>query len=190
MDSILIVSGSEKGMEMLAGFLKTSNAGQFSTASGGGAARRMLSECDFDLVVINTPLPDEFGDELAEFVTETTIAGTLLIVKNDYADEVAGKVENNGVLVVPKPFTRALFFQQLRLVNAARSRLVALHRENIKLRRKIEEIKLVDRAKWSLIQNRGMDEESAHHYIEKLAMDSRVTRGEAARQIINEFREE
>ena len=177
-------------MEMLASFLKTSNSGQFSTAQSGGGARRLIAECDFDLVVINTPLTDEFGDELAAMITEKTLAGVLLIVKNDYADEVAGKVEACGVLVLPKPFTRALFFQQLHLVNASRTRLVSLRRENLKLQRKIEEIKLVDKAKWLLISKNSMDEENAHHYIEKLAMDNRITRGEAAKEVINRFKEE
>lgn len=190
LNSILVVSSSEKGMEMLVSFLKTSNAGQFSTAQSGSNARRLLAECDFDLVVINTPLTDEFGDELAAMVTEKTIAGALLIVKSDYADEIAGRVEDCGVLVIPKPFTRALFFQQLHLVNAARMRLVSLHRENLRLQRKIEEIKLVDRAKWTLISRKNMDEESAHHYIEHFAMDSRITRGAAAKEIIEFFGEE
>ena len=187
LNSVLLVSSSEKGLEMLAGFMKTANAGQFSTAQNGASARRLLAECDFDMVIINAPLSDELGDELAVFVTESTLSGVLLIVKSDHSDEVSSKIEEYGVLVLPKPFTRALFFQQMHLINASRMRLMGLHRENVKLQRKIDEIKVVDRAKWLLIENENMSEEEAHRYIEKYSMNHRLTRGDTAREIIGQY---
>lgn len=187
LNSVLLVSSSVKGLEMLAGFLKTSNAGQFSTAQNGAAARRLLAGCDFDLVVINSPLSDELGDELAEFVTSGTLSGVILIVKNDYSDEIASKVEECGVLVLPKPFSRQSFFQQLHLAIASRMRLMRLHRENEKLKRKISEMKIIDRAKCLLIQHEGMSEEDAHRYIEKYSMNNRMTRGETARAIAEQY---
>ncbi|HAX40716.1 MAG TPA: antitermination regulator, partial [Clostridiales bacterium] len=47
-----------------------------------------------------------------------------------------------------------------------------------------EEIRLVNRAKWMLIERRGMDEATAHRYIEKLAMDARQTRRLVAQTLI------
>ena len=187
LNSVLLVSSSVKGLEMLAGFLKTSNSGQFSTAQSGAAARRLLAGCDFDLVVINSPLSDELGDELAEFVTSATLSGVILIVKNDYSDEIASKVEECGVLVLPKPFSRQMFFQQLHLAVASRMRLMGLHRENLKLKRKVNEMKIIDRAKCLLIQHEGMTEEDAHRYIEKYSMNNRMTRGETAHAIAEQY---
>ena len=50
--------------------------------------------------------------------------------------------------------------------------------------RKIDEIRLVDRAKCALIQYLSMTEAQAHRYIEKQAMDRRTTRGRVAQSII------
>ena len=47
------------------------------------------------------------------------------------------------------------------------------------------EIRLVNRAKWVLIEQRGMDESAAHRYIEKQAMDRCVTRRMIAEEILN-----
>ena len=47
---------------------------------------------------------------------------------------------------------------------------------------KIQEIRLVTRAKWTLIQCLGMSEEEAHRYIEKQAMDNRISRREVAKR--------
>ena len=73
---------------------------------------------------------------------------------------------------------------QLEMVAAARRRVLGLKQENRKLQSKIEEIRLVDRAKCMLIQYLSMTESQAHRYIEKQAMDRRVTRGEVARSIL------
>ena len=67
---------------------------------------------------------------------------------------------------------------------AARSRLTALRRENMRLEKKVEEMRLVDRAKCALIQYRGMTEQQAHRYLEKKAMDTRKTRGTVAMEVL------
>ena len=51
----------------------------------------------------------------------------------------------------------------------------------------MEEIRLVNRAKWLLISELKMDEPDAHRYIEKQAMDRCVTRREVAEEIIKTY---
>ena len=51
----------------------------------------------------------------------------------------------------------------------------------------MEEIRLVNRAKWLLIGELKMDEPSAHRYIEKQAMDRCVSKGEVARGILRTY---
>ena len=48
------------------------------------------------------------------------------------------------------------------------------------------QLRLVSRAKCLLIENRGMTEAEAHHYIEKEAMNSRRTREQVAEEILEE----
>lgn len=64
-------------------------------------------------------------------------------------------MEPYGVFVVPKPLSRAFFYQALRLIEASRRRLLGLRTENVKLQDRIEEIRLVDRVvaiiNWSYI---------------------------------------
>ena len=59
-----------------------------------------------------------------------------------------------------------------------------LIKEKEKLKSRISEIKLVDRAKCTLIEYLRMSEEQAHHYIEKQAMDFRLTKVEVAKNIL------
>ena len=59
--------------------------------------------------------------------------------------------------------------------------------ENFKLQRKIEEIRLIDRAKCILIQYLQMTEPQAHKYIEKQAMNLRQSRVQMAESILKTY---
>ena len=52
---------------------------------------------------------------------------------------------------------------------------------------KIAEIRLVNKAKWLLIDKLGMAEPDAHRLIEKRAMDTRTPKREVAQEIIDSF---
>lgn len=184
MNSVLLASSNDKGTDMLVQLIKAENSTQVSIVENGGEARRILLSNDYDLVIINSPLSDEFGHDLSTLVTEKSNAGVILIVKSEIADGVAAKVENYGVLVVAKPISRPIFYQAIKLIYASRKRILGLQSENVKLHNKIEEIRMVDRAKCALIQYLNYTEQQAHRHIEKQAMDMRMTRKEVAESII------
>ena len=145
----------------------------------------MLVDGMFDLVLVNTPLPDEFGHELAQTVTHDTMAGVILFAKAEIADSVAEKVEDDGVFVIPKPISRVLLTQALRMTRAAHQRLTGLQSENRRLQQRIEDIRAVDRAKCLLIECCAMSEPEAHAYIEQQAMKQRRAERQIAEAIIN-----
>lgn len=67
MERILLVSATEKSRTMLSQFLTSCGVqAQLAPASSGAEARRMLVDGLFDLVLVNTPLPDEFGHDMAQ----------------------------------------------------------------------------------------------------------------------------
>lgn len=187
MDSVLICSSTDKGIDFLAELLRVDNFAEIITVKSGGEARSLLNQKDFELVVINAPLRDESGEELSLRVTEISMAGVILIVKSEIADEVSSKVEDYGVFVLPKPMNRSIFFQTLKLMAAARRRLLGLKNENLQLKKKIEDIRLVDRAKCILIQYLNLTESQAHRYIEKQAMDRRISKREVAEGILSTY---
>ena len=123
MERILLVSATEKSRTMLSQFLTSCGVqAQLAPASSGAEARRMLVDGSFDLILVNTPLPDEFGHDMAQQAVNDTLSGVILLAKAEIADSVAEKVEDDGVFVVPKPLSRVLFMQALRMTRAARSR--------------------------------------------------------------------
>ena len=111
MDSVLIVAGSEKGKAVLKELLTMdSSCGEIITVNNGSEARRFLIERDCDLCIINAPLKDEFGTELAMHIAGKGISQVMLMIRNELADEISAKVEEFGVFVVSKPISRSFFW--------------------------------------------------------------------------------
>jgi response regulator NasT len=96
-------------------------------------------------------------------------------------------VEDAGVFTISKPASPEFLYQSVRLLTAARKRVMSLQHENVKLQNKIDEMRLVDRAKCILIQYLNMTENQAHKYIEKQAMDFRQSRSTIAKKILQTY---
>ena len=75
----------------------------------------------------------------------------------------------------------------LKLTGSMQNRLKRIQAENSKLKQKIEDIRIIDRAKCLLISYLNMSEQEAHRYIEKQAMDMRFTRRMVAEEILNTY---
>jgi response regulator NasT len=77
--------------------------------------------------------------------------------------------------------------QALHLCSASVKHTAALRTENSRLKNSLEELKVIDRAKCSLVAFRNMTEPQAHHYIEREAMNQRVAKKEVAAEILRYY---
>ena len=186
--SVLIVTASERFTDSIMPLLPMTDYWPVQTASSVAEARRWLADTEFDIVLINTPLPDDFGMHLAIDICTGSGAGVLLLVKNDHYNEIYSKVVRYGVITLSKPTNRQMVAQNLRILCATRERIRQMQAKQATVEEKITEIRLVNRAKWLLIECLNMTEAEAHRYIEKQAMDLRISRREAAENIIKTYK--
>lgn len=184
MDKILLVCSSEKGTKVYSDNLKSMGYVNIDTEGNGNAARRRLIQENYSMVLIDTPLKDEFGSDLAMKISQGDNSGVVLVVKSESSDMISAKVEEYGIFVIPKPFTKSIFHQGIKFVFTSVKRFSVLKNEQNKLLKKVEDIKKIDRAKCLLIQYNKLTEEEAHKYLEKQAMDSRLSRRQVADKII------
>ncbi len=184
--SALIVSASEKFNSLLSPILTESGYSPVIYASSVSAAKRKYLEKTFDIVIINAPLPDDSGDSFAADVCTRKNSVCMMIVKSDILEETNSRLVEQGVFVMAKPFAQGTLYMALKWLESARERLRIVDARTPSLEEKMEEIRIVNRAKWVLIEKKSMSEEEAHHYIEKQAMDTSSTRRTVAERIINE----
>lgn len=185
--SVLIVSSSEKFYRQILPMLPENEFEPKVFVQNSDEARRLLSDRGFDIVLINAPLNDDFGSKLASDIAADSKSGVLMFVKNDIYEEVTAKVIDSGVFTLSKPAASSTVSQVLNIMYAMQERFKLLGKKTVSLEEKMEEIRLVNRAKWILIKNVNLSEDEAHRLIEKQSMDQRKSKREIAEGIIRTY---
>ena len=186
-ESVMIVSTTDKALGFFQKILPKDQFYPLTWVHSAGEAQRELVNKSVDIVVINAPLKDEMGTELAIELAQNNSCGVMMMVKNDVYEQVSYKVEEYGVLTLPRPCTAQQAFQTMKLLLATKQRLKALEQKTASLEEKMKEIRLVNRAKGLLMDNLKFTEQEAHRYIEKAAMDNCRKKSEIAQNIINTY---
>ena len=186
--SVLIVSSAEKFNSALKQLLPEKEYRPIHVVGSTGAARRRILERSYDLVLVNTPLPDDFGRTFAIDVSNDNSSVVTLFVKSEQYSEIYAGVVDYGVMILQKPMTKPMLQQGLDYMTAMRERLRRFEKKTMSLEEKMAEIRVVNRAKWALIECCKMTEADAHRFIEKQAMDRCVTRGEVAENILKTYK--
>ena len=186
--SVLIVTASDSFVSSVMPLLPMTDYWPVTTVRSVGEARRRNVDSEFDIVLINAPLPDDFGMRLAIDICTNSGAGVLLLVKNDLFNDIYAKVVGYGVITLSKPTNLQMVAQNLRILCATRERMRQMQARQATVEEKIEEIRLVNRAKWLLIECLSMTEPEAHRYIEKQSMDERISKREVAENIIKTYK--
>lgn len=185
--SVLLVSAAKKVNTALMTYFSGERFDTVTVVDSAARARRRMADRDYDMVIINSPLPDEFGRTLAMDVCTDSDRVALLIVRSDMYAEISNALTSHGVLVAKRPMEHAVMEQLLDVMCSVRERLRGIRKRTVSLEEKMGEIRLVNRAKWALIKSCQMTEEDAHRYIQKQAMDLCISKREAAESILRTY---
>ncbi len=147
LNSVLIVSAAERAQKNIAGVLSPTRYSPIVTRSSAAETRRLVLDSPFSLVFINTPLPDEFGTQLALDLAASRLCCVALIVAGDSYEQVSDQVEDAGVITLGKPCSAQNIRQAAALMTATRSKLADMEKKTATLEEKMEEIR------WSTAQN-------------------------------------
>ena len=187
MKKALIISHSVQSAEALSQLLKIEYFTQISIADNSKTAKKLVENDEFDLICINAPLAEESGIELSMHFARVTRSSVVIIVPQKNADDVNDALTEHGVLVIAKPINKHLFHHYLQFTECFRMRMLTVNEENEKLRHIVEDMKIINRAKLPLITCLNMTEQEAHRYLEKQAMDMRMSKMQIAMQVIKTY---
>lgn len=182
--SVLLVSASVSFNTTLQSLFSETGFHSVQTVSNISAAKRATAERAYDFVIVNAPLPDDMGVRFAIDVCTSGTGVALLLVRSELHDEICGKVTTHGVFTLAKPIAKPTMRIALGWMASTRERLRKAEKKTITIEEKMAEIRLVNRAKWALIEREHMSEAEAHRFIEKQAMDQCVPRRTIAEAIL------
>lgn len=187
--SLLVVSSNQKFNKALSETIKPNLFWPLTYVKSVSEGRKLFFDKGFDLVLINAPLPDEFGESFATDISYKSESSVILLVATQAYDEIYYKILGSGVCLLEKPVTRANLNQTLELCISLRERMNILMKKQMSVEEKIEEIRIIDRAKWALIEHEHMTEPKAHRFLEKKSMDERTPKRIVAENIIRRYEE-
>ena len=165
---------------------------------------RVLLCCDFDTVRkrLQEKLEEnglcivEEGEDAALFIPKLTrtgwereviersrVCGTAVIVSKESVPLAEELLTGSGAAVLSSDVALPVLLGVLRAEAKAGERLFAVSGEIDRLREKLRTEKLISRAKLVLMV-RGMNEEEAHRFLEKQAMDRRISRAAVAEEVL------
>ena len=185
--SVLVVSSAEKFFDAIHPLLPENTFYPVDTVTSVAAAKRAVLEKNYDFVVINTPLRDDFGTRFAIDMSAEKNTICLMLVKSEMHEEIRQKVMEHGVFTLSKPTSSAAMTLGLEWMMTVRERMRKTETKATSIEDKMQEIRLVNKAKWLLIENLQMSEQDAHRYVEKQAMDRCVPKREVATEIIKTY---
>lgn len=185
MQNILIAGKTPQVCENIAALLTEQDCRTVNVTDGVHA--RSMDADVFDVIILSTPLSDEFGlDLLAELRGKTT-AAFIVLTKNEIADEVQKKIRFTGAFVIGRPCGKGALVQALRFADVAGESIKRLEEEKNKLNKQLEDVKVTARAKACLMEYLNLTEEQAHRHIQKQAMDMRKTQRAVAEDILKMY---
>ena len=129
--SVLLVSAARKINTALMSFLPGERFDPVTVVDTAARARRTMAERDYDFIIINGPLPDEFGRKLAIDLSGESGRVVLLLVRSDVYEEICIAMTPHGVLVARRPMDTAMLGQLLNIMCSVRDggRRAPLHSE-------------------------------------------------------------
>lgn len=179
----LIVCSGEKGRLLIKNLLLDSNIKcNISYSQTAGETRRLLANNYYDIVIVNSPLTDEFGDDLVKEICN--LSQVMFLIKNELYDNKIQDLLDYDLFTVVKPINKVRFYESLNAVACIVNKIRDTNVEVLKLKEKLEELKFISKAKCLLIEKNHLTEEEAHRYIEKEAMNSRMKKKLVSMEII------
>ena len=188
--SVLLVSANEKLNTAVTSLLPPTDFFPVDTVGSVSKARRLLLEKAYDLILVNSPLPDGSGVRFCMDSGADSQAGILLMAKRELYEELYYKLLPCGVITLAMPTSREVLTQAVRDLCVLRERARQARGRQATVEEKMEELRLVNKAKWLLIEKQRMTEAEAHRYIIKTAMEQRVSKQDVSRSILKTAAEE
>lgn len=180
----LILSESDAFNGAIAGHLNKAIFPDLVISKDLSESKRLLSENPFDILIVNPPIGQDFCIEFAKEIALRDNIALLFSIPESHYENFKAILTPYGIFTLLRPASEKTLRQTMDNLIALRERLRLSEKKVVSVEEKMAEIRLVNRAKWLLIQKKSMSEEEAHKYIEKNSMDNSIKRAEFCEKLI------
>lgn len=187
MEKVLIVSENCKETGILIEILKMIYCYEIQISKTYEESKKKVQEFEFDLCIINSQENNKWLESFAKELITKTNSQVLYLAQNDVFEYTKNIYEDIGIITIPKPIDINIALSTLNVIKILNKKIKKIEKENEKLCKQVQDIKLINRAKFILITHLNMNETEAHKYIEKESMNSRSTKIDVALKILKTY---
>ena len=155
-------------------------------AGDGEEAVKLAEELRPDLVIMDIKMPIMDGLAAAERIAGARIAAVVILTAFSQRDLVERARAAGAMAYLVKPFQKSDLVPAIEIALSRFAEMQALESEVSSLTDRLETRKLVERAKGTLMAAFGMTEPDAFRWIQRAAMDNRMTMKAVSEKIIAE----
>jgi two-component system, response regulator PdtaR len=153
-------------------------------AADGEQAIQLAEELKPDLVILDVKMPRLDGISAAERIAEKRIAPVVILTAFSQRDLVERARDAGAMAYLVKPFTRNDLVPAIEMAVSRFAEISALEGEVADLSERLETRKAVERAKGILQKDLGLTEPDAFRWIQKTAMDLRLSMRQVADGVV------
>ncbi|HRD60254.1 MAG TPA: response regulator [Nocardioides sp.] len=153
-------------------------------AGDGGTAVELAERLRPDLVILDVKMPVLDGIAAAEQIASQRIAPVVILTAFSQRDLVERARDAGAMAYLVKPFTQQDLVPAIEMAVSRFSELSMLEAEVADLTERLETRKAVERAKSLLMQQLSLTEPEAFRWIQKTAMDLRLSMRQVADGVV------
>ncbi len=153
-------------------------------AADGARAVELAERLRPDLVILDVKMPVLDGIAAAERIAEQRIAPVVMLTAFSQRELVERARDAGAMAYLVKPFAPGDLVPAIEIAVSRFAELQALEQEVSDLHDRLETRKLVERAKAVLTSELGLAEPDAFRWIQKTAMDLRLSMREVAHGVV------
>jgi response regulator NasT len=155
-------------------------------AADGEEAVRLAEELRPDVVMLDVKMPVLDGISAAERITAARIAPVVMLTAFSQRELVERARDAGAMAYLVKPFTQSDLVPAIELAVSRHAEITTLEAEVADLGERLETRKRVERAKSLLQEKYGLSESEAFRWLQKSAMDRRLSMREVADVVVRE----
>jgi two-component system, response regulator PdtaR len=150
----------------------------------GASAVRLTRELSPDLVILDVKMPVMDGIQAAEEIAKDRLAAILILTAFSQRDLVEKARRAGAMAYLVKPFQKHDLLPAVEIASGRFRELSGLEATVDDLQGRLEARKVVERAKGLLQSHEGLSEAEAFRFLQRQAMERRVTMKQVAEQVI------
>ncbi len=151
----------------------------------GDEALALVRELKPDLAILDVRMPGLDGLSAAREITAERLAAVLVLTAYSQRNLIEEARDAGALAYVVKPFQRSELIPAIEVALGRHREMRAIEDEVTSLEEQLETRKLTDRAKGKLMDDFGMREMDAWNFIQKTAMQTRMTKRAIAQQVLD-----